>query len=317
MRRKPVKIVLAVLLALAGLVVVLNWTWGRLPDQPAMTGKLVSVDGVKVRVLERPGREPAVVLVHGLPGTANDWDAVTKLLPGRRTIAFDRPGFGYSDGGYFAFDRQLEILANLLHQVGTYRPILVGHSYGGTVALGFAAKHPEAVRGLVLVDAAAAGERLSGTERAQSHFVKFLSLPVVQPLADLTFSGAVRKASAKAGDTEAFDPDPVDPAHERQLLAMNMRHEDLDALAGEQLAANDVMEELDAQLAGIDVPAVVVHGKDDKLIEAKRGRRLAATLPDARLEMIPGGHMAPYVHPDVVAAAIRELASPRAQRLAR
>lgn len=311
--RRVLKIVGLALLGIAGVVVVLNWTWGRLPDEPRATGALVTVDGVKVRYLERAGAEPAVVLIHGLPGTANDFDDVTRLLPGRRTIAFDRPGFGFSDGGYFAFERQLTLLGDLLEELDVDRPVLVGHSYGGTISLAYAARHPDAVRGLVLVDAAAGGSHSQGVERAQARLVQFLSWPVVQPIADLTFSSVVRKASAEAGDELAFDPDPVDEDHKQRLLAINMQHEDLDAFAGEALEADDAIADVDRRLASLDVPAVVIHGDADKSVEPKFGRRLAAALPDARLVMVPGGHMVPYVHPDVVATAVRGFI-PRAPR---
>src|SRR5215207_8759 len=134
------RLLLLVVLALAAVVVVLNWTWGRLPDEPRMTGRIVRVGETTVRVLERPGTGPAVVLLHGLPWTAADFDAITARLPGRRTIAFDRPGFGFSDGGYHDLDTQIETLANLLHMLGARRPVLVGHSYGGTLALAYAAR---------------------------------------------------------------------------------------------------------------------------------------------------------------------------------
>lgn len=300
---------LRIAVALAALVVVLNWTWGNLPDEPAPAGRFAEVDGVRVHYVEHAGAGPAVVLVHGLPGTLHDFDRVTPLLPARRTIALDRPGFGHSDGGYHAFDRQLELLHALLAQLGAERPVLVGHSYGGTLALGYAARYPDDVRGLVLVDAAAGGSESDALTRAQSRFVQFLSWPIVQPLAGLTFSQAVRTASAKAGDAAAFDPDPVDPAHERVLLASNMRQEDLDAYASEQLAADDAIERLDPRLPAIDVPAIVIQGEDDKLVKPVHARRIAAALPDARLVMVPGGHMAPYVHADTVASAVRDLLS--------
>ncbi|HKG39497.1 MAG TPA: alpha/beta hydrolase [Conexibacter sp.] len=305
------RIVLGIVLALVALVVILNWTWGRLPSEPARTGRLIELGDTKVRVLEHPGKDPAVVLIHGLPGTAQDFDDVTALLPGRHTIAFDRPGFGYSSGGYHPFAEQLATLDELLAELDAQRAVLVGHSYGGTLALAYAARRPQAVRGLVLVDAAAGGERTGGFERAQASFIQFLSWPVVQPIADVTFSQLVRTASAKQGDAQAFDPGDVDPTHEQRLLAHNMRHEDLDAYAGEEHEANDVFERVDARLATIDTPAVVIQGAGDKRVTPEHGRRIAATLPHARLVMVNGGHMAPYVHPGVVAAATRELLAQR------
>ena len=60
-------------------------------------------------------------------------------------------------------------------------------------------------------------------------------------------------------------------------------------------------------MRGIQAPAVVVQGAGDKFVKAGRGRRLAALLPHARLVIVSGGHMAPYVHPAVIAAAVRKL----------
>ena len=311
MRRRPVKkILLVALLALIGVIVVLNWTWGRLPAEPAPTGRFATIDGVRIHYYEHPGKDPAVVLVHGLPGTADDFDKVVALLPGRHTIALDRPGFGYSDGGYHSFDRQLTLLHDLLDARGIARPVVVGHSYGGTLALGYADRYPDVVRGLVLVDAAAGGEHSGWFQRVQSRFVQFLSWPVVQPLADVTFSQVVRTASAKQADTAAFDPNPVDPAHEHRVLAINMRHEDLDAYAGEQLHADGVIEALDKRLSSIATPAVVIQGDHDQFVKPAHGRAIAAALPHAQLVMVSGGHMAPYVHPAVVAAAARRLLAP-------
>jgi pimeloyl-ACP methyl ester carboxylesterase len=308
-RALRVRILLRVLLALVGIVVVLNWTYGRLPPTPRPTGSFVRLaGGLRVRYLERPGAEPAVLLIHGLPGTAEDFNLVTRLLPGRRTIAIDRPGYGFSSGGYFPFPRQLQAVQELIDRLHLGRPILVGHSYGGAISLAFAERHPGEVRGLVLVDAAATCTRNSAFARDQARLVKVIELPVLSQIADVTFSQLLRKVSAEQGDSEAFDPAPVAPAHIHRILAINMKHGDLEAWAGETLAANGVIEALDRGLRGIRVPAVVIQGEQDKLVYPRCGRLLAATLPDARLEMVSGGHMAIYMHPQVVAAAVQSLA---------
>ncbi len=300
-----------VVLALVALVVILNWTWGRLPGEPERTGRMLRLGDANVRVVEHAGRDPAVVLIHGLPGTAQDFDDVTPLLAGRHTIALDRPGFGFSSGGYHPLAEQLTTLRQLIESLGQRRVVLVGHSYGGTLALAYAEQRPQDVRGLVLVDAAAGGAHSNALRRAQSHLVQVLSWPVVQPLADATFSQLLRTASAKQGDAQAFDPGDVDQSHEERVLALNMRHEDLDAYAGEQLHADGVIAGVDGRPASIQTPAVVIQGAGDKLIEPEHGRRLAALLPHARLVMVSGGHMAPYVHPGVIAAAVRELLARR------
>jgi pimeloyl-ACP methyl ester carboxylesterase len=304
------RIVLGVVLALVAAIVILNWTWGRIPGEPARTGRLMRLGDTSVRVIEHPGKDPAVVLIHGLPGTAQDFDDVTALLPGRHTIAFDRPGFGFSSGGYHPLDEQLATIHELIEALGVRRVVLVGHSYGGTLALAYAERRPQDVRGLVLVDAAAGGAHSEAFERAQSHLIQVLSWPVVQQVSNATFSQLLRTVAAKQGDAQAFDPGDVDRTHEDRLLALNMQHEDVDAFADEQLHADDVIADVDKRLASIQAPAVVVHGRDDQLIELEHGRKLAASLPHARLVIVSGGHMAPYVHPGVVAAAVRELLGP-------
>ncbi len=309
MRRRG-RLFVRVLLALLLVVVVLNWTYGRLPATlvPRAGSFVTLAGGLRVHYIEHPGAEPAVLLIHGLPGTAEDFNLVTARLPGRRTVAIDRPGYGFSTGGYFPFSRQLQAVQELIVRLHLGRPVLVGHSYGGAVSLGFAERHPSEVRGLVLVNAAATCTRLGALERVQSQALQVLDLPVVHQIANATFSQLLLTVAAKQGDGEAFDPVPVNPAHLHRVLAINMKRGNLEAIAGERLAANGVVEEINRGLHAIATPAIVIQGEHDQLVKPACGRRLAATLPHARLQMVSGGHMAIYTHPATVAEAVRALA---------
>ncbi len=288
-------------------VVALNWTYGRLPAEPKASGSFVQLGELRVRYLERPGAGTPILLIHGLPGTAQDFEDVVPMLAGHRTIAIDRPGFGYSSGGYVPFDRQIQAIDELLHRLHIARAILVGHSYGGTISLGFAERHPSEVAGLVLVDAAAAGQKLGTFAQVQAHLVQVLQAPVVRQIANATFGQLLLTVSVKRGEDEAFHPQSVASAHHHRVLAINMTHGNLQALAGEQLAANEVIKRVDTGLDAITTPAVVIQGDHDELVKPDHGRRLAATLPHARLVMVSGGHMAPYTHPDAIAAAVQSL----------
>lgn len=294
---------------LAVVIVALNWTYGRLPAEPKPTGSFAQVGKLRIHYIEHPGSGTPVVLIHGLPGTADDWEDVTPLLAGHRTIAIDRPGFGYSTGGYVPFERQLEAIDALLHKLHVVRPVLVGHSYGGTISLGFAERYPNEVSGLVLVDAAAAGQKLDAFGQAQAHLVKFLQLPVIRQVANTTFGQLLITASVNQAESEAFHPQPVVAAHHKRVLEINMTKENLEAWAGEMLEANGVVARIDRGLSGIKVPAVVVQGEGDELVKAVHGRALAAALPNSRLVMVHGGHMQPYDHPATIAAAVQGLAA--------
>jgi pimeloyl-ACP methyl ester carboxylesterase len=305
------KILLWGVLALAAIVVVLNWTWGRLPVTPRATGKFLQLPGIELRYLEQPGGEPAVVLIHGLPGTAEDFEAVTPLLRGHRTISIDRPGYGFSTGGYFNFSRQIRALHEAIEDLHVDRPILVGHSYGGTIALGYAEtyRYPTEVGGLVLVDAAAGDcpRHDNAFTRAQARFIQAIELPGIAQISDVTFSQLVRTASADPAESEAFSPAPVNPKHRHRVLAINLKHGNLEAYAGEVLAANKEIDTVNRGLGALRVPTIVIQGAQDKLVKPQCGQSIAASVPGAKVQMVPGGHMAPYTHPAAVAAAATSL----------
>jgi pimeloyl-ACP methyl ester carboxylesterase len=303
------KLAAIVLAALAVSVVVLNWTYGRLPAEPKPTGSFAQVGKLRIHYVEHPGGGVPIVLIHGLPGTVGDWEDVTPLLAGHRTIAIDRPGFGYSSGGYVPFAEQLQALHELFAELHIVHPILVGHSYGGTVSLGYAERYPGQARGLVLVDAAAGGQHGGNYERAQAHFVKFMQLPVIRQVANATFGQLLTTVSVNQREDEAFHPEAVVPAHHQRVLAINMTRGNLEAYAGEMLAANGVVTQIDKRLASIQTPAIVIQGNADELVKPPRGRRLAATLPHAHLVMLYGGHMQPYSHPAAIAAAVGALSA--------
>ena len=319
-RRYSVRRILLLLFgALALAVIVLNWTYGRLPAEPSPTGSFAQIGNLRIRYIERRGPGVPVVLIHGLPGTAEDWEYVTPLLAGHRTIAIDRPGFGFSSGGYVPFNRQLEVIHALLARLHVRRPILVGHSYGGTISLGFAERYPSEVSGLVLVDAAAAGQKVEDFTEAQAHAVQFLQLPVIRQIANATFGQLLTTLSVNSAEGEAFHPEPVVEAHHNRVLAINMTQGNLEAWAGEILAANGVIGQIDRHLASIREPAVVIQGNDDELVNPAYGRRLAAELPNSHLVMVYGGHMQPYDHPAAIATAVGSIitARPRGARVGR
>jgi pimeloyl-ACP methyl ester carboxylesterase len=119
--------------------------------------RFVPGDGVRLHARDWGGDGPAVVLLHGLASNCRIWDGVAPLLAaaGLRTVALDQRGHGDSeqpDEGYdFAtLGRDLEAAVAAL---GLARPLLVGHSWGGNVALQYAADRDDhAAAGLALVD---------------------------------------------------------------------------------------------------------------------------------------------------------------------
>ena len=116
-----------------------------------------------------------MLLLHGQPGSAADWNRVVEALEGRvQSIAMQRPGYDGSPPGGVRHSASAALAA--LESRGIERAVVVGHSYGGAVAAWLAAFHPERVGGLVLVSAAANRASLMRPDGP-------LAAPVIGPLA--------------------------------------------------------------------------------------------------------------------------------------
>jgi pimeloyl-ACP methyl ester carboxylesterase len=133
------------------------------------TDRAVPGDGVRLHARDWGGAGQAVLLLHGLASNARIWDGVASRLAGAglRVVALDLRGHGASDqpdGGY-DFTTIGGDVAAALAGLGLERPLLVGHSWGASVALQLAADRPGTVAGLALVDGALlnVGERTGAT----------------------------------------------------------------------------------------------------------------------------------------------------------
>ena len=120
-------------------------------------GVLVNVNGYKMHIYCMGEGSPTIILDHAGGGSSMDWALVQpQLAEHTRVCAYDRAGFGWSD--YNPAPRTLEQQVNELHGllqgVNEHAPyILVGHSYGARIGRVYAAKYPDEVTGMVLMDA--------------------------------------------------------------------------------------------------------------------------------------------------------------------
>jgi pimeloyl-ACP methyl ester carboxylesterase len=167
------------------------------------TDRAVPGDGVRLHARDWGGAGQAVLLLHGLASNARIWDGVASRLAGAglRVVALDLRGHGASDqpdGGY-DFTTIGGDVAAALAGLGLERPLLVGHSWGASVALQLAADRPGTVAGLALVDGALlnVGERTGATrEEVRRH----LAPPrFAVPLADWLARAGRFEAAGSAG----------------------------------------------------------------------------------------------------------------------
>ena len=146
------------------------------------------------------GEGPVALLLHGQPGQGSDWDDVAAgLASSNRVLVPDRPGYGRTGGPAVGLAANADSLDCLLDDKGVGSATVVGHSFGGGVALAMALRHGHRVRALVLVDSV-------GTGRSIGPYDRVLGLP---GLPDVRGLGAV--AAAAAGPAAAIDPAPTRP----------------------------------------------------------------------------------------------------------
>ena len=117
---------------------------------------MLAVRNQQLHIRQWPGALRTVVLVHGLASNCMTWEATASALSaaGHAVVSVDQRGHGRSskpEGGY-GFDDVTGDLHALIQQLALDRPIVAGQSWGGNVVLDFAARHPAAVSGIVLVD---------------------------------------------------------------------------------------------------------------------------------------------------------------------
>ncbi|MEL6198279.1 MAG: alpha/beta hydrolase, partial [Pseudomonadota bacterium] len=265
-------------------------------------------DGVTkqaVTGLSGQAASPPIVLLHGASGNLRD--LTLSLLPvlaqRHRVIALDRPGFGHSSlvAGAQHLSVQARVLRRALRRLGHRRYHLVGHSYGGALALDWALHHPREVLSLSLVSAVSMDwggslAPLYRIGRVPGLFQLASQLATWAPdrLVSDTLAAVFAPAPVPAGYRDAA---AVDLALRPATFRLNQRQ--VNALHPQILA-------LMPRHCTLACPVTVIHGSEDEVVPATiHAAPLARRLSRATLDLIESaGHMPHHTHTAVVADAI-------------
>jgi pimeloyl-ACP methyl ester carboxylesterase len=265
------------------------------------TTRDVAASGVRLRVVER-GSGHKLVLLHGLFMDHSTWDPVAAELSRDYTVITpDLPGCGESEKPVptrFAYDVAAftSAIADMYAALSLGRATVIGHGLGGAIALTLAARHPELVSELVVVDAVAESARpwLYG---------RLAHLPLA---GSLVFKQLLGRSLFGAYFRELFLADPRAISNER--LDAYYASWNAPAARGSTLAtlrATVDTRPVAAQTSRIQTPTLVLWGHRDRLLPSSVGQRLAREIRGARFELLDAGHAPQEERPRELAEAVR------------
>lgn len=296
-----------------GLAAYSKLTKSKIEKAVPRDGALIDVGGETLHVVDR-GSGPPIVMIHGLGGQLRNFGKamVEDLERDYRVILVDRPGSGYSPR---ASDRsarlavQAETIAKLIRKLELDRPLIVGHSLGGALALSMALNHPDVVGGLALITPLTQDQGFDSVP------------PVFKPL--VIRSPALRKAVAWSVATpmgvmraetalkDIFAPEPVPEDFGIEgggMLAI--RPDNFYASSSDIMALEGELEPMVEAYKQIDVPVSILFAKSDNVLDPMlHGDKTVRAIDGAFFELADGGHMIPFTQPGVCAAFVRRVAA--------
>jgi pimeloyl-ACP methyl ester carboxylesterase len=300
-----VGILLAVVIA--GLVSFTAITARRVEKALPPRGKFLDLDGARVHYLDK-GAGPAIVMVHGLGGQSGNfaYGVVERLAGEFRVIVMDRPGSGYStreSDDSARLKAQSAFVAELIGKLGLERPLLVGHSLGGAVALGVALDFPGAAGGLALVAPLThVPAQVPGPFRAMEIKSKLLRRAVAWTVATPV---GIRRGVAIV--KEIFRPEavPADFATKGGGL-LGLRPRSFYNTSADLMGVNADLFAMEKRYGEIRVPVAILYGKSDAILDpGEHGEAMKGKIAGLRLELMEGGHMLPVTAAEATSEFIR------------
>ena len=299
----------ALLLALAGLSGCASLNAEK---RAPMIGEVVAVDGVEMHALTagpRDSENPPVVLIHGASVNLRDMKLALgdALSRDRFVVMVDRPGRGYSERPDNAqkLETQAALIKGVVDALGVERPIVVGQSFGGAVALRYALDYQNEMAGLVLL--APVSHEWPGGVDWHNH-------AATAPLAGFLFRRLLIPAYgalvARGAVEESFAPnEPPQNYYERAGVALLFRARDFKANATDIVHLKGEIREQQDRYAELKLPVAIAVGEADETVSPEiHSKTLATEIDGARLTLLPDtGHALHHARSAEIIALINEM----------
>jgi pimeloyl-ACP methyl ester carboxylesterase len=281
-------------------------------DNPP-TGRFIDIDGVRLHYVERGSGEP-LVLLHGNGSRIQDFESsglINLAAENYRVIVFDRPGFGHSSrprNVVWTPDAQAQLIRRALERLGVSQAIVLGHSWGASVAVALALMFPDVVRGLVL-----ASGYYYPTLRPDVLVLSALAVPIAGDIMGYTVSPLISRLMWPLMMVKIFGPKSAPAKFSQFPKEMALRPSQIRASAAESaLMIPDAFHFKD-NYADLKMAVVIIAGEDDRLIDIdKQSARLHADVSQSAFHRVAqNGHMIHQTATGEVMAAIDEVAGGR------
>ncbi|MDB5705518.1 MAG: Beta-ketoadipate enol-lactone hydrolase [Sphingomonas bacterium] len=295
---------------IAGLAAFSHLAARRIERQVPVDGQFATIDGIRLHYTDR-GHGPAIVMIHGLGGQMRNFGyALTDLLVAdHRVILVDRPGSGYSAAApSAAIPDQARLVTGLIDALDLEKPLVVGHSLGGAVALALALDHPAKVGGLALISPLTqVQEQVPAAFRGIA-----IGSPALRRAIAWTIATPLGMLSGRRGAIAVFAPEAApDDFGTKGGGALVLRPGSFHAASTDLAAARASMPALVARYADLAVPVAILFGREDAILDPElHGAKIAGDVPRIELTLIPGGHMIPVTAAETVADWIRDRVTP-------
>jgi pimeloyl-ACP methyl ester carboxylesterase len=262
----------------------------------------IRLHGRRVTYLDAGGEGPVLVFLHGLGGSSATWRQVMALVGGAaRVIAPDLLGHGGSDApgsGDYSPAGHATWVRDLLRALDVTSATIVGHSFGGGVALQYAHQYPERVERLVLVASGGLGPEVSMALRAvclpgSSAVVRMLAATAPTPMGALARRVVLGLGAADRAELDALSDGLASLADSAARAAFLHTVRFALGWSGQRLDARDYLHTLDAERV------LLVAGRHDSCIPVQHSEAAHCQLPGSRLALLDAGHFPHCEHPEI------------------
>ena len=254
------------------------------------------------------GAGPDLILIHGALGNLRDmtFQLRDQLTDRYRVTTFDRPGFGYSDplpNADATLLGQAMLLQAAAKDIGVTNPIVLGHSYGGAVAMSWAV-HPDILPPAALVLVSAPTLPWPGTIDI---LYRVTGNPVGAALVVPLITAFVTDDYLNKSVTGIFKPNLVPAGYEAFVgSGLTLRRTSLRTNGKQVNTLRDQLVAMQTAYPALTLPVELVHGDKDTSVPLDiHSNPLSRILPNATLTVVPGaGHMPHHSNPGMITAAI-------------